>query len=162
MTDIRADVWKVLYDSDTGSSVVLLRTETDQDVVPIWVGRAEALSIAAAAEDVSLGRPMTHDLLKTVMDAAKMNVSWVRIHDLQERTFFARIHVDNAPAAFDFDARPSDAIAVALRCDAPIFVSEKVLKEVLRDSADLPTDTQDLSEDFLENLPDELFGKYKM
>ena len=162
MKDIRAQVWKVLYDSDTGSSVVLLRTEPEETVIPIWVGQAEALSIAAAAEKVSLGRPMTHDLLKTVLDAAEMTVEWVRIHDLQDGTFFALIQLERDGVSIDVDSRPSDAMAIALRFDAPIFVAEKVLADVLRDFAELPEDIENLAEDYLANLPDEIFGKYKM
>ncbi len=162
MNDIRVNVWKVLYDSQTGASVVLLQTESEEHVLPIWVGQSEALSIAVASEKVSLGRPMTHDLLKTVMDTGEMTVQWVRIHDLREGTFYADICLSRASGQIEVDARPSDAIALALRCDAPVFVSERVLEEVLRDSAELPTDVSDLSEDFLEKLPDDRFGKYKM
>jgi bifunctional DNase/RNase len=160
--DIRVNVWKVLYDAQSGSSVVLLKTDPDEHVIPIWVGQAEALSIAVGSEKISLGRPMTHDLLKTVIDAASMSVEWIRIHDLREGTFFAFIRLSNQGGFVEIDARPSDAVALALRCDAPMFVAEHVLAEVLRDETALPKDVRDLSDDFLASLPDELFGKYKM
>jgi uncharacterized protein len=162
--DLRVNVWKVLYDAQTGSSVVLLQTaEPDEHILPIWVGRTEALSIAAGAEKVSLGRPMTHDLLKTIVETAQLTVAWVRIHALKNGTFFSSIRLTTQKSdRIDIDARSSDAIALALRCDAPIFVTEQVLSEVLRDNIDLQSDIENLSEDFLENLPDELFGKYKM
>ena len=105
---------------------------------------------------------MTHDLLKTLLESGEMTLEWVRIHDLKEGTFFAAMRLSKPDKHLDIDARPSDAIALALRCDAPVFVSENVLTEVLRDSAELPPDVSDLSEDFLENLPDDRFGKYKM
>lgn len=156
-------MWKVLYDAQTGSSVVLLQTEPDEHILPIWVGQAEALSIAAGAEKVSLGRPMTHDLLKTIVETAQMTVAWARIHTLKDSTFFASIRLTTPEGErIDIDARSSDAIALALRCDAPIFAADQVLSEVLRDNMDIQSDIENLSEDFLANLPDELFGKYKM
>lgn len=162
MTDIRVNVWKVLYDSQTGASVVLLQTESEEHVLPIWVGQSEALSIAVASEKVSLGRPMTHDLLKTIVENAEMSLVWVRIHDLKEGTFYADMRFNRLEDSVDIDARPSDAIALALRCDAPVFITERVLNEVLRAGAELPSDIADLTDDFLESLPDERFGKYKM
>lgn len=162
MTDIRVNVWKVLYDSQTGSSVVLLQTESEEHVLPIWVGQSEALSIAVASEKVSLGRPMTHDLLKTIVESGEMSLVWVRIHDLKEGTFYADMRFNRSEDSVDIDARPSDAIALALRCDAPVFVTERVLREVLRAGAELPSDIEHLTDDFLANLPDDRFGKYKM
>ena len=105
---------------------------------------------------------MTHDLLKTVIDRGEMSLAWVRIHDLRDGTFYADMRVKTAHEILDIDARPSDAIALALRCEAPVFVTERVLNEVLRAGAELPMDIEDLSEDFLASLPDERFGKYKM
>jgi bifunctional DNase/RNase len=162
VNDIRINVWKVLYDAQSGSSVVLLRTDPDEQVIPIWIGQAEALSIAVGSEKVSLGRPMTHDLLKSVIEIGDMSVEWILIHDLKEGTFYASIRLNNHGDSVEIDARPSDAVALALRCDAPMFVAEHVLAEVLRDEKALPSDVKDLSEDFLASLPDELFGKYKM
>ncbi len=162
MKDIRVTVWKVLYDAQTSASVVLLQTEDEARVLPVWVGQSEALSIAAASEKISLGRPVTHDLLKDVVDAAGMLVAWVKIRDLKEGTFLADIRLVRNDSSFDLDARPSDAVALALRCDAPIFVSENVLSDALREDSNISTNLEELAEDFLENLPDEIFGKYKM
>ena len=162
MTDTRVKIWKVLYDPETSASVVLLQNEKEDRVLPIWVGQSEALSIAMASEGIELPRPMTHDLLKTVIESLSGKLSWVRIHDLHDGTFFAALRITSPSGEKEIDARPSDGIALALRTDAPIFVSEKVFQEAVRTDVDMTSRIENLEEDFLANLPDEIFGKYKM
>lgn len=162
MTDTRMTVWKVLYDASLGSAVVLLQNETGERILPIWVGHAEALSIALASERVTIPRPLTHDLLKSILDSADLEVEWVRVTDIREGTYFGLIRVVGDSLSIEVDARPSDAIALALRADAPIFVAEKVLVDAMGIDLTELKNLENLEEDFLANLPDEIFGKYKM
>ena len=145
-----------------GNPVVLLRVEDQAEVLPIWVGQAEALSIAIASEKIKMGRPMTHDLIKNLINTIDLAVEWIRVTDIKEGTFYATIRLTSKERQIDLDSRPSDAIALALRVDAPIFVSEQVLSEALRTDLGSMKSLEDLDEDFLANLPDEIFGKYKM
>ncbi len=161
MSDVRMIVWKVLYDSELNSSVVLLQNETGDQVLPIWVGQSEALSIAVACENIKMARPMTHDLLNNTIKAAGLMVEWIRVTELKEGTFYARIRLTNDAGSIELDSRPSDAIALALRAKAPIFVGERVLLDAVGTDAAMKS-IDELEEDFLENLPDEIFGKYKM
>ena len=162
MADTRVKIWKVLYDPETSASVVLLQNEAEDRVLPIWVGQSEALSIAMASEGIELPRPMTHDLLKSVINTLSGKLEWVRIHDLREGTFFATLHLVASDKSVDLDTRPSDGIALALRMNAPIFVSERVYQEAVRTDLDISARMDNLEDDFLANLPDEIFGKYKM
>jgi bifunctional DNase/RNase len=162
LSDVRMNVWKVLYDSSLGSSVVLLQSQDGDRVLPIWVGQSEALSIAVASENIKMARPMTHDLLKTFVETVGMSIEWIRVTELRDGTFFAVIRAATKHRSFDLDSRPSDAIALALRVEAPIFVAEQVLAEAMGTDFSSLKSIEDLEEDFLANLPDEIFGKYKM
>ena len=162
MGDTRVKIWKVLYDPETSASVVLLQNEEADRVLPIWVGQSEALSIAMASEGIKLPRPMTHDLLQRIVEAFNAHLEWVRIHDLKDGTFYAQLRLTTDKTTVEMDARPSDSIAIALRMDAPIFVSEKVFQEAVRTDLDLSSKLEDIEDDFLANLPDDIFGKYKM
>ncbi len=162
MSDVRMNVWKVLYDSTVGSSVVLLTDGDETQILPIWIGQPEALSIAIALEKIEIRRPMTHDLLKKFVDAVNLELEWVRINDIREGTFYATIRLTGTENHIELDCRPSDAIALAVRAEVPIFVSEKVLVEALGKDFGAVDSIDNLEEDFLENLPDEIFGKYKM
>ena len=157
-------VWKVLYDSALGSSVVLLQNEQGDQVLPIWVGQSEALSIAVACENIKMARPMTHDLLKSLIESAELTVEWIRVTDIIDGTFYALIRLTSTETGdtMELDSRPSDAIALALRVKAPIFVAERVLADALGGDLASMKSLDELEEDFLENLPDEIFGKYKM
>lgn len=162
MSDIRMSVWKVLFDPKLGTSVVLLREETEERVLPIWIGQPEALSIAMATEKISLERPMTHDLLKSVIESLNQVVDWVRVHDLVDGTFHAIIRISGLNGTVDVDSRPSDAIALAVRTNSPIFVTERLIAEASKMNPGAQMDLENLDDDFLNDLPDELFGKYKM
>jgi bifunctional DNase/RNase len=156
------NVWKVLYDSVLGSSVVLLQDETGDRVLPIWVGQSEALSIAVACEGIKMARPMTHDLIKKLIESAGLTVEWIRVTDIVDGTFYALIRLTTASKSIEIDSRPSDAIALALRVQAPIFVAEHVLANAVGSDLSSLKSLEELEDDFLENLPDEIFGKYKM
>jgi len=109
--------------------VVLLRGEQDERTLPIFIGGAEAQSIAIHMDKVEIPRPLTHDLLKNVMDCLECRVKRVVINDLVESTFYAVLVLDRDGTEAEVDARPSDAVALALRCAAPIYVVKKVMDQ---------------------------------
>lgn len=118
-------------------------------MLPIWVGKAEASAISLSLEGVNAPRPMTHDMLKSLLDLYDAKVISVVITDLSDNTYYAKIHLLYQDSEFSIDSRPSDAIAIALRSDAPIFANESVLKK----------QTNEELEQWLENLKPEDFGK---
>lgn len=162
MNDSKVVVDRVLFDPKAGASVVLLKEEGKERILPIWIGQAEALSIAMAMENVKLPRPMTHDLFKSVIEGLEVILEWVRIRSLEEGTFFATMRLKTKRGDVDIDARPSDAIAIALRTGTPVYVAEKVLLEASQAAIGSMQDLTNLDDDFLADLPDEVFGKYKM
>ena len=111
--------------------VLLLKSEAEDDnrTLPIYIGPPEAQSILFRLNRVTLPRPMTHDLMRTLLKRLDARLEHVDIHDLKEGVFYARLHLLRQGRSLEIDARPSDAIALALRCDAPIFVAEKVMDE---------------------------------
>jgi bifunctional DNase/RNase len=152
----------LMVDPVTNMPIILLRDSEGQKVLPIWVGIYEANAIALQIENVSTPRPMTHDLLKNVIGDLKGTVRKIVVSDLKDNTFFALIYLEVNGETVAIDARPSDAIALALRARAPIFVEESVIDNAKPfDPAGEKPDTERLQK-WLENLdPDEL-GKYKM
>jgi hypothetical protein len=139
----------LMFDPYNNAYIVILRDEEGGDMLPIWVGKSEASAISLALENVAAPRPMTHDLLKTMLDSFDAKVISVVITDLNENTYFAKIHLHYQDSEFAVDSRPSDAIALALRANAPIFASESVLRK----------QTSEELEQWLENLKPEDFGK---
>ena len=162
MSDSRVIIDRVLFVPKAGASVVLLKEEGQDRVLPIWIGQAEAISIAMAIEKVTLPRPMTHDLMKSMLEHLDISLTWVRIHSLDEGTFYGTIRLNTKDGEVDIDSRPSDAIAIAIRMGAPIFVAEKVLTEAAQTTLGSMGNFESLDENVLEDLPDEVFGKYKM
>lgn len=116
--------------------IILLDNTEDNRSLPIFIGAAEAQAIAFHLNQVELPRPLTHDLLINILDAVGYEVTKINIYDLQEETFFANIILTNKYEEISIDARPSDAIAIAIRCHAPIFVDEKVMNKAGRIFAD--------------------------
>ena len=117
----------LMVDPVTNMPIILLRDADGQKVLPIWVGIYEANAIALQIENVSTPRPMTHDLLKNVITDLKASVQKVVVSDLKDNTFYALIYINVNGDTVAVDARPSDAIALALRARAPIFVEESVI-----------------------------------
>jgi bifunctional DNase/RNase len=117
----------LMVDPITNSPIVILRDKEGQRVLPIWVGIFEANAIALQIENISTPRPMTHDLLRNVIQDLKASVQKVVVCDLQDNTFYALIYLALGGDTVAIDARPSDAIALALRTRAPIFVEDTVL-----------------------------------
>jgi bifunctional DNase/RNase len=130
--------------------------------LPIWVGPAEANAIAMQMENMVTSRPMTHDLLRNVIEDLDGRVQQVVVTDLRDNTFFALIHLDVRGETVKIDARPSDAIALALRTRAPIFVEESVIDG----ARDVETPPQRMDDErlhqWLESLDSDDLGKYKM
>lgn len=119
----------LIMDSTTNAPVIVLKDLEDKEVISIWIGLLEASAIAVELEKVDLPRPMTHDLVKNVLDSLNIKVLKIEIADLRDNTFYAFIHLGMDGKTFTIDARPSDAIAIALRTKSPIYVEEDVIKK---------------------------------
>jgi bifunctional DNase/RNase len=152
----------LMVDPITNMPIIILRDKDGQRVLPIWVGVFEANAIALQIENVTTPRPMTHDLLKNVIQDLKARIQKIVVSDLKENTFYALIYLDTDGETVAIDARPSDAIALALRAHAPIFVEDAVIASAKTvDFVPEKGDAERLQK-WLESLdPDEL-GKYKM
>ena len=153
---------KLMVDPITNLPIILLRDREGQRVLPIWVGASEANAIALQIENITTPRPMTHDLLRNVIHDLKAEIRKVVVSDLKDNTFYALIHLEVNGEPLAVDARPSDAIALALRARAPIFVEDKVIDSAK--SVDLAPEKQDSErlQKWLENLDTDQMGKYKM
>ena len=119
----------LMVDPITNMPIVILKDKQGDRVLPIWVGIFEANAIALELEKISTPRPMTHDLIKNILEAIEARVVKVAVTDLKENTFFAVLHLQVAGAEYQVDSRPSDAIALALRVGAPIYVDEDVVRK---------------------------------
>ena len=140
----------LMFDPYNNTFIVLLRDEEQSEMLPIWVGKPEASVISFALEGVTAPRPMTHDLMKAILDAVHAKVISVVISDLKENTYYAKVHLSYEDSEYAIDSRPSDAIALALRTSAPIFANDDVLRKQA---------SEELGQ-WLENLKPEDFGKY--
>ena len=152
----------LMIDPITNMPIIILRDGEGQRILPIWVGVFEANAIALQIENVQTPRPMTHDLLKNVIQDLSAQVERIVVTELKDNTFYAVIHLRSDGAAVVVDARPSDAIALALRTSAPIFVEESVIASAR--SVESSKESMDVGrlQKWLENLSDEELGKYKM
>lgn len=152
----------LMVDPVTNMPIIILRDQEGQRVLPIWVGVFEANAIALQIENVQPPRPMTHDLLKNVIQDLRAAVERIVVCDLKDNTFFALIHLQTASGPVALDARPSDAIALALRTRAPIWVEEAVIDGAKH--LDFASDKQDSDrlQQWLESLDSDELGKYKM
>ncbi len=151
----------------TNTPIVILKDLEGKRAVPIWIGLFEASAIATELEKISFSRPMTHDLMRDLLKILDAKVKRIEIVDLRNNTFFASIHLQRNGDTLIIDSRPSDAIALAVRVNCPIFIDEKVIEKSRNIDFAKKVDeldkkkTEELKE-FLENLPEEDFGKYKM
>jgi bifunctional DNase/RNase len=141
---------------------VVLKETAGNGVLPIWVGIYEANAIALEIEKVQTPRPMTHDLLKNVLTGLNVHVQRVVVCDLKDDTFYALIWMERDGQTMSMDSRPSDALALALRLDCPIFVDDEVLKHSKIASAISEKSSSEELRKWLENLNDEDLGRYKM
>lgn len=152
----------LMVDPITNMPIIILRDQEGQRVLPIWVGIFEANAIALQIENITTPRPMTHDLLRNIIEDLQATVQKVVVTELKENTFYALIYLGRDGDSVAIDARPSDAIALALRARAPIFVDDAVIDSAR--SVDFAPDKadQDRLQKWLESLDPEEFGKYKM
>ena len=122
-------VMGIALDTRTGSPIVVLHDKENRRALPIWIGSAEASSIIRKIENLSVTRPMTHDLIISIIEKVGYKISKVEINDVEKETYFATIFLENEDDGkiIEIDSRPSDAIAIAIRIDAPIYVTANVL-----------------------------------
>lgn len=125
---VRLKVHGVVPDPNTETQIVILRDEHNADILPIWVGTAEGTAIRMALDGLPTARPMTHDLIRSVGDHLGIKVSKVVVTDVKNNTYYASIHLESRGVERTLDSRPSDAIAIALRTNSPIYVTQDVLK----------------------------------
>lgn len=152
----------LMLDPVSNSPIVVLKDEDEKFFLPIWVGVFEANAIALQLESIATPRPMTHDLIRNIIAEFGARVTRVVINDLRDSTFFAQIGLLAGERVLEIDARPSDAIAIALRTDAPIFVAQSVLDQAQTISPENVEEAAERSKKFLEELDPEDLGKYKM
>jgi bifunctional DNase/RNase len=160
------NIASMAIDPTSNTPIIILKSVKGDQAVPIWIGLLEATSIASALRDIKFDRPMTHDLFKNFIDNLEMVVSKVEVCDLKENTFYARIYFASKDKSFDMDARPSDAIAIALRFGAPIYVDDKIFdkSQMIEGDYEVLNKSEDGKKwaEYLENLNPEDFGKYKV
>jgi uncharacterized protein len=161
-------VSKLAVDASSRAYVVILQEKNGERVLPIWIGQPEAESIIIEMHQIAHARPLTHDLCRSLIRTLGAELARIEITRIEERTFYAEMHLQRGEERLSVDARPSDSIAIALRLDAPIFAAE----ELLADSADEWNSTEtpggpessDLSAEklkaYLERLRPEDFGKF--
>ena len=153
--EVEMKIRGLMMDPATNMPIVVLKDIHGSAVLPVWVGIYEANAIALEIEKVQTPRPMTHDLLRNVLLGLNVRVQKVVVNDLRDQTFYALIWIER-------DSRPSDALALALRVDCPIFVEDEVLKSSREPSPVNENSTTEELRRWLENLPDEDLGRYKM
>lgn len=159
--EVEMKIRGLLMDPVTNTPIVILKDSGGDTVLPIWVGVYEANAIALEIEKVSTPRPMTHDLIKNVLTGLDAQVHKVVVTELKEDTFYAVIWMERDGHIISVDSRPSDALALALRVDCPIFVEEEVLKTSKKAGVTSETTSEELRK-WLEGLNDEDLGRYKM
>jgi bifunctional DNase/RNase len=160
--EIEMTIKGLMVDPITNMPIIILRDKDGQRVLPIWVGVFEANAIALQIENVTTPRPMTHDLLRNVIQDLRAQIEKIVVSDLKENTFYALIYLRVNGDTLAIDSRPSDAIALALRARAPIFVEERVIDHAKTvDFAPEKGDAERLQK-WLESLDPDDMGKYKM
>lgn len=161
--DIEVRIRGLMMDPATNMPIVVLKDVASETVMPIWVGIFEANAIAIEIEKVSAPRPMTHDLIRNLIHHMNAELDHIVITELKDDTFFAQLWLRQGNEPVVIDARPSDAIALALRADCPIFVSDQVLQAAkFNTSGPVEGPTAEQLRGWLEGLNDEDMGRYKM
>jgi len=160
--EVEMKIRGLMMDPVTNLPIVILKDVGSETLLPIWVGVFEANAIALEIEKVATPRPMTHDLIRSVLTGLDAFVHRVVVTELREDTFYAVIWVERNGQIISIDSRPSDALALALRADCPIFVDEEVLKVSKTASFVSERLGDEELKKWLEGLNDEDLGKYKM
>ncbi|MBZ2185876.1 MAG: bifunctional nuclease family protein [Bryobacter sp.] len=159
--EVEMKIRTLMMDPVTQMPIVVLRDSSGGSILPIWVGVYEANAIALEIEKIATPRPMTHDLIKTMLLGMDARVDRIVVNELRDDTFFAVIWMEKDGQMISIDARPSDALAIALRTDSPIFVDETVLLNSRLSASQEKGKDEELRR-LLENLNEEDFGRYKM
>jgi hypothetical protein len=162
MPEVEMKIRGLMMDPVTNMPIVILKDVNSDSVLPIWVGIYEANAIALEIEKVTTPRPMTHDLIKNLLTGLDTRVHKVVVNELREDTFYAVIWLERDGHIISVDSRPSDALAIALRLDCPIFVEDEVLKTSKQAGAVSDRVTSEELRKWLEGLNDEDLGRYKM
>jgi len=160
--EIEMKIRGLMMDPVTQLPIVILKDLDSETLLPIWVGVYEANAIALEMEKVAVPRPMTHDLIRNVLNGLDAVVHRVVVTELRADTFYAVIWLERNGKIISIDSRPSDALALALRADCPIFVDEEVIKSSKTTNAESERLNSDELKKFLESLNDDDLGKYKM
>jgi bifunctional DNase/RNase len=160
--EVEMKIRGLMMDPVSNLPIVLLKDIGSDTVLPIWVGVYEANAIALEIEKVSTPRPMTHDLIRNVLTGLETMVHKVVVTELKDDTFYAVIWLERDGRVVSIDSRPSDALALALRVDCPIFVEDEVLKNSKQTTNPVPVVNSEELRKYLEDLDDDDLGKYKM
>ena len=160
--EVEMKIRGLMMDPVTNMPIVILRDVSGNSVLPIWVGVYEANAIALEIEKVSTPRPMTHDLIKSLLLGLNTSMRKVVVSELKDDTFYAVIWLDRDGETISVDSRPSDALALALRLDCPIYVEETVLKSSSKAANASDKDNKEELKRWLDGLNDEDLGRYKM
>jgi bifunctional DNase/RNase len=162
MMEVEMKIRGLMMDPMTNMPIVVLKDVGSDTVLPIWVGVYEANAIAMEIEKVTTPRPMTHDLIRNLLAGLDAHVHKIVVNELREDTFYAVIWMEREGKVISIDSRPSDALAVALRVDCPIFVDEEVLKSSKKAGTTADRVSSEDLRKWLEGLNDEDLGRYKM
>jgi uncharacterized protein len=160
--EVEMKIRGLMMDPVTNMPIVVLKDINGNSILPIWVGIYEANAIALEIEKVSTPRPMTHDLIKLLLLGMNTGIRKVVVNELKDDTFYAVIWLEKEGDLISVDSRPSDALALALRLDCPIFVDDSVLKTSKQAATVSDKATNEEMRRWLENLNDEDLGRYKM
>ncbi len=160
--EVEMKIRGLMMDPMSNMPIVVLKDSTGESVLPIWVGIYEANAIALEIEKVTTPRPMTHDLIKVLLMGLETSIKKVVVSELKDDTFYALIWLERNGELISVDSRPSDALALALRHDCPIYVEERVLQSSKMSTASSEKVNSEELRKWLENLNDEDLGRYKM
>lgn len=160
--EVEMKIRGLMMDPVNNTPIVVLKDVNGTAILPIWVGMYEANAIALEIEKVATPRPMTHDLIRNLLFGLEAVVKKIVVSDLKEDTFYAVIWLEREGQMISVDSRPSDALAIALRLDCPIYVEEAVLKTSKTAAAVAEVGSNEELRKWLENLSDEDLGRYKM
>ncbi|MFC2157162.1 bifunctional nuclease family protein [Acidobacteriota bacterium] len=160
--EIEMKIKGLVVDPISKMPIVVLEDINSERMLPIWIGIFEANAIALKIENISTPRPMTHDLIKIFLDEMDIDIKKIVVNDVRDNTFYALIHCNHNGQSMVIDSRPSDAIAISLRTETPIFVEEDVVDKAHSLKYDENLESSEKLRKWLEELKPEDFGKYKM
>lgn len=160
--EVEMKIRGLMMDPVTNMPIVILKDVNGNSILPIWVGIYEANAIALEIEKVSTPRPMTHDLIRTLLAGLEAGIQKVVVNELKDDTFYAVIWLEREGRLISVDSRPSDALAIALRLDCPIYVEDAVLNSSKAAAAVSDKVNNEELRRWLEGLNDEDLGRYKM